>query len=145
MMASDMWDLDKKFYDINNLPNTKNEWLSIINTKYRMIYRNELSEFITNKNGRILNLITGMDTILAEYNTKIYSGLFDIIESIYGVDISSNNLIKTIKILFNWTKFNFLTMVPDTNSNTMKITNLGLIWIKYVLYANAGDQQPIFS
>ncbi len=122
-MAIDMWNIDKRYYNIDNLPNSRNEWVSLINNKYRNIYRNELSNFLSDKNGRILNLITGMDTIIKEYNTKIYSGLFEIVELIYGVDISTNKLIKSIKVLFNWTKLNFLT--TKTIANVVTVTNIG--------------------
>ena len=57
-----LWNIDKKYLDINNIPNDKKIWMKLINKKFHEIYLIELNEFLT-KNGRILTLIYGYDTL----------------------------------------------------------------------------------
>ena len=115
------WDIDNKYLDINNLPNDKKIWLKLINNKYSNIYQCELNKFLS-KNGRILTMIYGYDILMNKYKNKPYHGFFDEINKIYNGNISTSNIKKSIKILFNWTKLNYLTINND--NKLTQITNL---------------------
>ena len=108
--------------DINNLPQNRNDWLRIINSKYNDLYLNELETFLK-KNGRIFVAIFGYDTLHSKYKNKPYSGLFDELKLIFNDNMSTNEICKSIKVLMNFTKLNYSTI--DSNSKLVPCSNKG--------------------
>ena len=84
--------------------------MKIINAKYKFIYINDLEYFLKH-HGKILSVIHGSYVDIFDlYKNRVYSGMIDELKVIYNNDIFTNNLKKSIRILFNWTRLNYLTI-----------------------------------
>lgn len=116
------WHFDDKYIDINNLPQNKNEWKSIVLKTYSNIYTAELDKFIS-KNGRIFASLIGPDVIYDKYKGKIYPAMIDELKFIYDGNISSSNIKQSIKTLFNWTKLNWFNGNIKSNLNSFPFAN----------------------
>ena len=118
----DRWSLDDKYKDPNNLPSTRKEWVSIVNRRYRRIYQAELETFLSG-NGRILALIFGRGVMHRKHKARIYGGFLQELKQLYNDDISTTKTSKSIRVLLNWTRFNFLSI--DRHRNVIPIPKRG--------------------
>ena len=116
-----LWQLDDDYTDINNLPSSKKEWKRIINQKYKEIYRNELDNFLQ-RNGKIFTLIFGLKCMYDKYKNKIYSGVIDELKIIYNNDTSTKKISKSIKIILNNAKLQYMTQ--DENGKKILLSTL---------------------
>ena len=114
------WNIDQKYIHINNLPESKNEWMKLVNNHYNETYRKELKHFLSN-HGLILTTIFGIDVIMKKYNKKIYHGLLSELKALYNNDISTSKLKKSIKLLFKWSSCNWKSL--NSNPNTLFSSN----------------------
>ena len=64
----------------------------------------------------------GVEKIHNKYKNKIYSGMINEMKILYNNNISTSKITKSIKVLFNNTKLQYLTI--DTNDNIIPITNM---------------------
>ena len=112
---------------------------AIVNRLYRERYRAELETFLSG-NGRILSLIFGRGAMHRKYRSKIYSGFLHELKLLYNDDISTTRTSKSIRVLFNWTRFNFLSIdrqrkvipIPKRESGLCPLC--GLNRFKFVAY-----------
>ena len=51
--------------------------------------------------------IFGENVLSNKYKNKIYPGLFDELMIIYNYNITTNNISKSIKVFFNWTRLSW--------------------------------------
>ena len=104
----DRWNVGEQYKDVQNLPDSKSEWMSIIEGIYRQRYRNELTYFLEGS-GRIISLYFGKDELRRAHERRVYGGFLDELKHLYNDDISTTKTSKSIKVLFNWTRLNHLS------------------------------------
>jgi hypothetical protein len=140
----DRWNVGEHFKDVTNLPATRNEWMSIVNDLYDEKYRAELETFLDG-NGRILSLMFGRGDMHRRHSCKTYGSFLPELKQLYDDNISTTNTSKSIRVLFNWTKLNYLSiddrgkvipvpkqepaLCPFCGLNRFKFVANHLIWI----------------
>ena len=120
ILCLEQFGLPDIYKDAKCLPFTKAEWRSIVNARYRDIYRSELDTFISS-NGRLFEVVFGRRHLDRKRRSKPYSGFLDEMRFLFGGDISTAKISKSIDIMINSTKCNWIhskAVIPDDGSDT---------------------------
>lgn len=107
------WNLPHKYISPKHLPETKSQWINILNKKIKEIYMSELEAFLKT-NGKIIATIFNHDDIMKQHkkNKNSYQGFLCEISHIYSNDNntpSTEKLSKSIRLLLNSTGLNWST------------------------------------
>ena len=99
--------LPNHYIDINNLPNTRSEWINILNKQMKSHFQNQLQYFQEN-DGFLFHTIFKDCPDYIHSCKKPYRGFIKQLQILYtDNNLNTLKLKKSFKILFNNTKFNW--------------------------------------
>ena len=107
----DRWNLPDIYKDPEWLPLSEREWKRIVNHRWNELYRSDLIDFLAT-NGRILSLVFGVQDLERKHMRSSYRGFIEELKFLYSDDITTSHISKSIKVLMNSTRLNYLERVP---------------------------------
>ena len=116
----DQYGISPIYHDTKWLPPTKAKWRAIVNKRYREIYRSELDTFLS-RDGEIFVAVFGRGHLTQTHRRKPYGGFMDEMRFLYDGDISTTKISKSIKMLINCTKCNWIhskLLIPADGSDS---------------------------
>ncbi len=103
----DRWGLPQCYKYAQWLPFTERGWRSIIEKRFQEIYESELDTFLK-RHGRVFVAVFGLDVLAKRHRKRPYRGLLEEIGFLYGGDVSTTKMTKSVKVLINSTKLNYV-------------------------------------